>query len=493
MKVLLINPPWIRFFGSSSFRPPMGILHLAAYIKQELPNVGIDIYDADLETGLVEYYSPKMCLSHHERYLSRIKSQDDPVWGEAEEVIRKFAPDIVGISTMTATYMSSMQLSHIIKAINKNIKVVFGGKHATALPEYILSSKTVDFVVFGEGELTFKELLLDFKHPREILGLAYKGEDGKIYRNKLRPYIKDLSNLPLPIFFSSISKYDFESNVDNEDFVWDMIGARGCPFNCIYCSSEKIVRTRSIEHISEEILFLKRNYGIKKIRFQDDSFSFSLKRIKEICEGLKKLNIEWECNTRVDMLSEEIAGLMKDSGCRKVSIGIESASQSTINKINKQTNIEKIKEAIALLKSQKIKVFGYFIIGFPWETKKDMLETYWFAKKLHLDGFEINIATPLPGTELFNGLLEKGKIELENIDWYKFHQNSDEMNFSEMSDADWMDIINNIQKKLIKFYRMEILKTRLSYLTSPKILFKKIKNKYLNAKKYKGVFKCRHR
>ncbi|MEI8248479.1 MAG: radical SAM protein [Lentisphaerota bacterium] len=477
MKVLFINPPWRRFFGASAACPPMGLCHIAAYLKSHRPGLELALYDADLEPAADRYYRQEQFSTKHLDYVARVSNPDDPLWQEVLEFIKKFSPDVIGISVMTATFTSGLAVARLAKIAAPGCKVVMGGKHATALPEHVLKNGNVDYVAVGEGELTFTDLLDNINSPEKVPGIYYRNESGKPVFTGQRKFIENLSELPLPIFLADNAKYDFQDPAKASSCTWELIGARGCPYKCSFCATEHQVRTRSVEHILKEMEYVNRNFGISHFRFQDDSFSFSKQRALNICAALKATGFTWECNTRVDLLDDEIVNLMKTCNCKSVSIGIESASKATLERIHKKIDPDAVSRAVALLKKYEMKIHGYFMIGFPWENYKAMKNTLNFSRKLKLDSCEINFVVPLPGTELFAELVAAGKINTDQLDWTRFQQASYYMNFSDYPDKKWTAMLKAIQKNIDREPKVRQFKHRLRYLWQPRALVKKIYQK----------------
>jgi radical SAM superfamily enzyme YgiQ (UPF0313 family) len=375
---------------------------------------------------------------------------------------------------MTATYVSALNVSKVAKELNPQVIVVFGGRHPSVLPEDTLRNKTVDYVVVGEGEMTFRELLANLENPGDVKGIAYRKSDGSVVRTPPRVHIKDINELPIPVFESSINKCDYKNFKNAELYVWYLIGARGCPFECIYCASDKVVRYRSLEHIMKEIVYVKKKYGIKQFSFVDDSFSLSRNRALELCKYLKDEGVKWRCNTRVDLVDEEMVSAMKKSGCLSTAVGIETGSPKTMEIIKKNISYDKIVTALDLFGKYNIPVAGYFMIGFPWETRDDMEQTLEFIQRLSLDDFQLNIATPLPGTQLFQSLVDTGKIRIDTEVWSRYQQGSPYMNFSEFSDDEWSGMIIEFTRKASRIYRKKKIRRMLKNFINDPLQFTKV-------------------
>ncbi len=478
MKALLIHPPWLRFFGGSLSIAPMALNYIAAYIRSKLPLVDIDVYNADHSDTLDPLFSSHSYAQLHPVYLRRLHDFNDPVWEEVRQTITAFNPDIIGISAMTASYPAALNVSKIAKNCKPDIRVVMGGKHPSALPEATLQNKSVDIVVIGEGEETFEELLLNSHKPEQISGIAFKDSRGNVAWTKARSYIENINTLPLPIFKSSINTYDFEKGIKLASYKWRIIGARGCPFKCIYCASDKKIRFRSPENILQEIAHVKKHYGIRSFRFEDDSFSLKRDRAFRLCELLQAENVKWECNTRVDLIDAALAAAMKKSGCNLVWIGVETGSAATARIINKHISLEMVARAIELFKQNHIMVCGYFMIGFPWEKEADMEQTLAVIKKLPFDDFELNLTTPLPGTALFENLVAEGKINIASEDWSRYHQGSPDMNFSQYPDAKWQKIVFKLTRQAARLHQKRMLiKTFRLFLQNPLVTTKRVINR----------------
>lgn len=483
LKILLIHPPWLRFFDNGLSSPPLALNGIASYIKRELPQQVIDVYNADHITPLPSVFYNYFYTVRHEDYVRRLRDLNDPVWREVRGVIADFNPDVLGIGSMTASYVSAVTVSRIAKQINPNMIVVLGGKHPSALPEDTLRNRSVDFVVIGEGEETFKELLLNLKRPEIVPGIAYRNSEGKVLMTPSRAYINDINTLPFPVFESSINRYPFEQEQAPKSFAWGMISARGCPFQCIYCASDKTIRYRSPENVAEEIMTVKGKYGINYFDFEDDSFSLNRSRTISLCNYLRNQNVKWTCITRVDLIDESLVSVMKESGCISVSIGIETGSPKSLEIIEKKISYEKILDAIQIFRKYGILCRGYFMIGFPWEDREDMEQTLALIRRLPIDSLQLNIATPLPGTQLLQSLVDAGKMNIPNVDWSRYHQGSPDMNFSSSSDVEWREMISDFVYQAFKIEKRRILKkTARMFLLDPFFVIEKIKRRLLSKK-----------
>jgi radical SAM superfamily enzyme YgiQ (UPF0313 family) len=393
MKILLINPSQhVELFPDVYL--PLGIM----YVASSLRNAG-----------------------HH---VKIIDLQFDSITNLINE-LKLFSPDVVGITCTTPTFPLAEQIAKTIKEINKNIYVVLGGIHATSNPVETLKSEFIDFVVIGEGEETTVDLLdaLQYnKNLKNVKGIGFK-ENGKIIINPPRPPIENLDELPLPAY----DLVDMEQYKKYRNAIM-IFTSRGCPFNCIFCASHLIfgkkVRRRSIENVIEELKLLKNKYGITHIAFYDDTFTLDKKYVIELCKRMieEKLDFKWWCNTRVNTVDEELLRRMKKAGCVEISYGFESGTQRVLDFMKKGITIEQSRKAAEITRKVGIDMHGFFIINFPTERKEEMIKTIKFARELPLKWFRVSLATPYPGTELFEICIKNNLLSEEQLqDWSRYN------------------------------------------------------------------------
>lgn len=382
MKILLVQPLFLeRHISSLEKYAPMGSIALTGYIKEHNKNIDIEIYDTNVEKD------------------SSIEKTID--------FILKHNPQILGLTSMTTNIKAALKIAKAIKTIKPSIITVIGGIHPTVAPEHVLSNKAVDFIVMGEGEITFSEFLKNINNPRnykKIDGLGYK-ENGKIMLNKRRELIKNLDELPIPAYdLLKIEKY--RSPYGSRSPFISMIRSRGCPFQCIFCGVQnmfgRIYRSQSPERTIKEIDYLINKFNIKEISFKDSEFTLNQKNTAEFCDLLSKKNYDliWSCTARVDCGSLELYKKMKKAGCTTITFGMESGDQNILNILKKDITIEQINQAVKEAKKAGLKVSAGFIIGSPQETKETIMKSIKLSKKLNPDYVAFCFATPFPKTEL---------------------------------------------------------------------------------------------
>jgi radical SAM superfamily enzyme YgiQ (UPF0313 family) len=348
--------------------------------------------------------------------------------------IESISPDVMGVTVLMDQYGEAGHLTaKITKSISKDILTLMGGVYATVNPNEVVKDTNIDYVVIGEAEYVFRDLLLYLQGNNEIEitnGVAYI-DDGIVVNKGHSDLIKDLSKLPRPAyhlidFLSYANSYSDRKSVD-APIAYPyarMVTSRGCPFKCTFCQvpsiQGKYFRTRSVEHVLDEISWLKSEYGIKAIIFDDDNLYTNMKKSKQLFKGMieKGLDIPWvSIATAVFRLDEEIIDLMYESGCRFIDIAIESGSERVIKEIvKKPVNHKRAVELVKYARNKGIFVSSNFIIGFPGETWNEILETIKFAEKINIDYVKIFIAIPLKNTPMYDMAKEIGALKNETVD-----------------------------------------------------------------------------
>lgn len=429
---MLINPPWYRFFGGQLSAYPIGVCYLGAVLERE--GIKVTVYNADYPRGKKGDFFLQVgtMTQRHQKYLHALNNSGHPIWREIEDVIRKESPDVVGVTVMTAKYGSALNVARIVKKNDSTTPVIFGGVHPTILPTETIQNKDVDIVIRGEGEQSLLELVKQLESGDRldrIDGITYKINDEIIHNND-RPLLENLDNLPFPARHLLLYKETYPVHGFGLLFT-----SRGCPFRCIYCASHKVwgrkVRYRSANNVVEEIKEVSRTYKTKYFSFEDDTFTLNRKRVEAICDLLidEKLDILWRCETRAELLTDKLVSKMKKAGCYSIAIGVESGDPITLKRIQKGITINQVIDVSKILRNHDIEMEAYFMIGFPWETAKNINNTVSFMKRLDPQSAIYSVATPYPGTQLFDEAQSEGLIPL-SIDWSTFYHQSPEMFYS---------------------------------------------------------------
>ncbi|HDT15548.1 MAG TPA: radical SAM protein, partial [Firmicutes bacterium] len=391
MRITLINPKpkiWIK-----SATIPLGLAYISSYLRSK---------------GFEEITAVD---------LNRNPQADIP------------AADIYGITATTPLINSAFEIAAKIKAEFPGAKIILGGAHPTNEPEEALENKNIDFVIRGEGEISFYELTAALAEKKDfggISGLSYV-RGGKIFHNPCR-FIENLDELPFPDIemFGDLSKYTHpQPLIGWRKPVVNMITSRGCPFECYFCykgTFGRKWRARSPENVIREWEKLIRVNRVKEIGIQDDIFNTNINRAKKIMKGIiaEKLQIPFTFpnGIRADILDEELVSLMKDAGLYRTAIGVESGVQEIVDKIGKNEKLADVEKAMKLFKKYKIQSITFYVMGHPDDTKETMEKTIEYSIKLDPHFSQYAMATPFPGTKLYENLKKTGMLRIKNWDDY---------------------------------------------------------------------------
>ena len=411
MKIVLINPPiWNDLGKVLASTPPLSLLFLAGYLEKNNYS-DIKVIDAD---------ALKM------------------TWQDLESWLKKEQPDIVGITGPSFVLPALFKTAELVKKALPKVKIVTGGYGSTVEPEKVLKYKNglIDFIVIGEGEMTFLELVKTIESKQKdfskINGLAYL-ENNKVIFTKKRDFIMNIDSIPWPAYhFLTPGLLEYRGlHADYKEMPKPngiLFASRGCPHRCTFCSlGRKIYRARSPKDIVDEMEFYKNKFGIKSIQVYDDELiGMSPKQnqwITEICDEIINRGLNQEmtflgqgrCSEYVKL---ETLKKMKEAGFVWIWWGVESGSQKILDFIKKDIKIENIYKTFDLAKKSGLKSMMFIMVGFPKETKADIKLTAKIIKKIKPNEVRIHILSPYPGSEL-RDYFEKHNL-LETNDYYKF-------------------------------------------------------------------------
>ncbi len=380
MNVLLANPKSSNVFEAFGFVfPPLGLLYVAAAAEQAGHRVAIEDF----------------CVS-----------------GNKPSAFDFSCYNVVGITTDTRRSDGAMKIAEISKS--QGCIVVMGGAHPGFADEEILKSGYVDFIVRGEGEVTFPSLLKALEKNGDvssISGLSYI-EDGRVIRTPSPELIEDLDSLPMPArHLVDIELYKRKGlKYGGKRPVAVISSSRGCPYNCSFCITPQMYgkrwRARSAQSVVAEMEEVYHKYGYRAFAFCDDNFTVSPQRVKDICSLIleKGLDIWWWCLSSPALLlkNEEMVGLMAKAGVKTIYIGVESANPDTLKEFNKGITQDIPFKAVDLLRRNGIEAFGSFILGGLNDNFSKTLATIRHARRLDTAVAQFTILTPYPGTQLFD-------------------------------------------------------------------------------------------
>ncbi len=445
LNVLLVQPPIHKSIDKSyvSTQIPINLGYIAASLEQEGANIKVVDFCVD---DFVE--SDFICL------------------------LKEFNPSMVGFTGMTSSINFVRDIAKLIKQYDSNILTVLGGVHVSAIPKRTMEEiPNIDVGVMGEGEETIKEIyrLKAEEKPLEgIKGTVVRSGE-KIEINPMRELIKDVNEIPFPArHLFDVKKYN-KSHV-SKGFsrkykkIMELITTRGCPNQCIFCAGHisygYMLRARSYENITAEIEYLIKNYGTNHISIEDDTFTLNKELVRRLCAYFREKKLSWNCNARVNTVDFEILKMMKDSGCKKISFGVESGSPRILKLIKKGITLEQVRAAFAASKKAGIRYTeGTFILGsHPSETEDDVKQTISLIFELMPDFAALSIICPFPGTEVYRLMEEKNLLD-ENLDWSKFTFINNTPPFRRLENLTAEQLVA-AQRKFLK-----------QYYSSPKYLF----------------------
>jgi radical SAM superfamily enzyme YgiQ (UPF0313 family) len=351
--------------------------------------------------------------------------------------------ELVGVYVITAAFKASLALAERIKTRwNADCRVIFGGPHPTARPNECMDSPHVDYAAVGEGENLICDLAENLREAEardRLPGLVYRRSDGSIANNGKATPPADLDALPFPAYhlFPHDRLQPTRPTWINARSVTcgSMMTSRGCPYKCVFCTSaagqpfSKKFRAMSPGRVVEEIEWLARDYGVNFVEFQDDVFTLIPERAEDICRLLiqKKLGVRWSIPngiSRVENISEDFLRLCKQAGCIDAWFAAESGSDRIRNEvIRKRNTIEQVRKAIEASSRVGLATGAFFIFGSPDETPQEMQQTIDFACSLPLDRAQFTVATPFPGSEMWDWIDREGRWLVTDYDSFGPYEN----------------------------------------------------------------------
>ncbi len=421
MKVLLINPTFTGMFPANYGRPalyePLGLAYLGAVLRE-----------AGHEPLILDCVAEGWDCHQRDGIFTRIGLRDSQI----ADYLRKTKPDLVGISSeFTGFERDSLRIATLCKSTLPNIPVIFGGADATARAEEFLTYFDIDLVVRGEGEKTLL-LVVDYYERRGELPLNIPGTSLRGRHNEPAEEIEDVDSIPFPARDLLRMDMYLEDQTPLMPFakrrpIGFMVSSRGCPYNCVFCSTTKIWRhwrPRSPERVVDEMEHLIKQYRVREIAFQDDSFMVDPERVRKICQEIlkRKLEITWSVppGIQANRLTDDLLRVMKRSGFYRACFPIESGDPEVLEWIRKPVDFEEVEAAIALCRHHGIWTYGNFIIGFPEQTLESVEKTAQYAINCPLDMISVYIAQPYAGSDLYEqfqrlGLLHPKKAAASTV------------------------------------------------------------------------------
>lgn len=412
---------------------PLGIMMIAAAARHRGHE---DVHILDMK---VEDWSPEQCV----------------------EALEKLQPDVIGLSAMTYEAGCMHDLAKLIKQRLPKAKVVCGGPHPSVAADDVMKDEAVDFVIRGEGEWTFAELLDGIAEGRTdwngCEGINWRNDAGEIVDEPDRSPPEDLNEMPFPSW--DLIDHEKYHTVPRGGVIYahkefaTMFSSRACPWRCTYCHNSygKKFRERSAEDVLEEMELLVTKYGVKEFVFMDDIFNFRANRAKTIARGIIdkgwKIKLTFPNGFRGDILDEELIDLLVEAGMYRCMIAVESAVPRIQKVMKKNLKIDKVRNIVDYTAKQGVMVHGAFMLGFPSETEEEMNATIDWAAESSFHTAAFFRVIPFKGTELF-AQVEHAGYDLPT-DWSKYEPYQSEINLSEVPE----DEIYKLRKRAYRrFY-----------------------------------------
>ena len=409
--VLLVSPPSRMV---NHYRPPLALMYISGFLKKK--GIKSQIIDSVMEDKIVRDSS---FFANREYYFAEIEK-------DIISKIQTINTDVIGITCYTPEVDEVERLASKIKQVKPNAKIVAGGIHPTLYPDDLLGPNSdIDFVVFGEGEISLYELVLAIRSDKDIRQLKgvgfYDNLAGKkvITDRQLLDY--ELDSISCPDYegvdmdyYTNASPYAIRGVFTRSMY---LSASRGCPSACTFCVAPELrdfnfasgikknagVRLRSPKHLFEEVAFLKENYKIDSFYFIDDLFTLDEEMVSGFCEEMikNKMNLVWGCSSKVNTVNYQSLKLMKAAGCIQLDFGVEKASDEQMHLLKKGTKVREVKETFKNCHELGVRAFANMLINTPGETEQDLQDTIDLLEEIKPNIVSINVFTPYPGTEIF--------------------------------------------------------------------------------------------
>ncbi|MBL7196665.1 MAG: cobalamin-dependent protein [Candidatus Omnitrophica bacterium] len=353
-------------------------------------------------------------LKEHNYEVDLIDLRASQSWEDVKSEIKSRHSDVVGVYFNTPNYNNALQCCKFAKEFKKI--VVVGGPHACVDPNGLIETGFIDYVITGEGEISFYELLEGINNgkqkPNIIQGKAFENLDELPFPDrdlyKINKVINPLRNFPF---------------LDNGLI---MLTSRGCPYNCSFCQPlgrnmfGQRVRYRSVTNVVDEFKHIVEKYKVKYVSFQDDTFTNRKEWVLELCNSLKdeNLDVQWSAQSRVDTFDEELAEAMSSAGCVCLFFGFESGSQRILNFLKKGIRADDSMQIGKLCKKYGIIILADYMAGIPRETEEDLNQTLLQIKAIKPELLSVTYFTPIPGCELYDYCQRNNLIKINKFEDY---------------------------------------------------------------------------
>ena len=446
-RALLINPSFFRTYGSNEggiafpVYPVLGIASIAGEIlsrghEVEFLDLSYRTYDADV----------------------------------IRETLRRFNPDIVGVTATTPLANQTRDISYVVKEVSPDIVTIAGGPHPAALPGQTLCQSVLDLVAGGEADRTIADLL-DGRRREDVPGLYWRDGDS-VATSGPSTLIENLDDLPLPAW----EIYPMDGNervtklIARDRPVTTIEFSRGCIYSCDFCGSKNTLgrgyRKKSPERCAEEMVRLGR-LGFREAILVDDIFTSDVDWAAEVCEEIirRAPGVSWSCTNgiRVDSATPELFELLRRAGCYRLYFGLESGNEDVLKAFGKggRATLDRAVEATRMARKAGLEPNGYFMVGLTGDTESTMQETIDFARKVELDMMKCGICVPFPGTPMFTEL--HAQRRLKTLDWDEYTVYNDAESLFDHPQLEWPVI----RRYFKRFYSQ-------AYFRNPRYLWRRL-------------------
>jgi radical SAM superfamily enzyme YgiQ (UPF0313 family) len=404
MKIVLINLPregeardyTTRDYLLTDFSkyPPLGLMAIATEVD---PRHQVVLHDANIKDKSVE---------------------------ETVNYIKDQRPDVLGLSVVTRRLYAMREVARRVKQELPRTKIIAGGPHINYWPEESMGLNVLDYALPGFGERTFPQLIEAIEQGEKsetigkIPGLYYRNEGGFIHGNLPALVDRSLDDIPFPNR-TLLDLNNYYTAVDQSKMT-TTYSSRGCPFRCVFCDvQEKLYHYRSAQSVVDEFETIV-DLGIKEIHIFDDIFNVRPKRVVEICDEIKKRNIKvrWSVRARINPFTREMVARLKDAGCGRLHLGVESLDPATLEYMNKKQTYQEIQEFFKICHEEGMETLAYFIIGFPTESPEYRQRFFDEVMKLDPTYCFFNILFPLAKTQYYQSLRDDGTFEKDYWEEY---------------------------------------------------------------------------
>ncbi|MHC4625751.1 MAG: B12-binding domain-containing radical SAM protein [Planctomycetota bacterium] len=404
MRVLLLNPPEVDEIKATK----------SAHARNNLVTLGL------------------LYLASHLRSDHDVKVVDmsllEQTASELPGIMDGFKPDIIGITSVITLWGTVLDLVHTAKRHAPDVVTVVGGANVSKYPAETLSHKDIDYIVVGIGQKPMLELCNRLEKRERDFDIENCYGQGRDYPSFTTVYSEEyhIDNFPFPDRLAT--PYDrYYASISPENPTTSMITSMGCPYKCAYCSSriEQAFQLRKETMVVDEMAEIEQ-IGIRSILFQDDLFTIKLSRVKNVCEDIirRGIRLNWSVKSRIDSIRPEMLDVMQRAGCSNIHFGIESGNDSTLRRMKKGYDVKKVRESIKMVKASGLQCTGNFMLAYPGEEEKDVLNTIEFAAELDLNMTHFGITYAMPMTELFYEGVRAGRHS-GNDPWSEFTRNPD--------------------------------------------------------------------